>query len=121
MGDRTAINDLVLIYLEDEPLSFARIEDIREDWKKGWYHVTMLFLQIPLQVITWILRDRYIDGEEFTMDGKRIRLEKVVAPVTTEPTPSPEPPDKMKNENAVNEASKTTGGGKVISFGQRKK
>lgn len=73
-------NDVVLIYLEDQPISFARIEEISPDAKKDWYHVKMLMLQLPLQVTTWILRDIYIDGQEFTMSGKRVRLEQVVCP-----------------------------------------
>jgi len=43
--------DLVLIYLEDKPLAFARIESILPDSKKDWYHVRLLLLQIPLQVV----------------------------------------------------------------------
>ena len=73
-------NDIVLIHFEDQPLSFARIEEILPDNKPDWYHVKLLMLQIPLQVVTWILRDRYIMGDEFTMNGKRIRLEKIVCP-----------------------------------------
>jgi len=73
-------NDIVLIYLEDQPISFARIEEISPDVKKEWYHVKILVLQVPLQVVSWILRDIYIDGQEFTMDGKRVRLEPVVCP-----------------------------------------
>ena len=73
-------NDIVLIHFEDQPLSFARIEQILPDNKPDWYHVKLLMLQIPLQVVTWILRDRYIMGDEFTMNGKRIRLEKIVCP-----------------------------------------
>jgi len=73
-------NDVVLIYFEDNPVTFARIEDISSDIKRDWYHVKMLILQIPLQVTTWILRDVYIDGEEFTMNGKRMRMELVVCP-----------------------------------------
>ncbi len=73
-------NDIVLIYYEDKPVSFARIEAISPDAKKDWYHVKLLLLQIPLQTATWILRDVYIDGEEFTMGGNRMRLEKVEAP-----------------------------------------
>ena len=69
-------NDLVLIYLEDNPLSFARIESILPDSKPDWFHVKLLLLQIPPQVVTWILRDVYISGTEFTMNGKRMRLEK---------------------------------------------
>jgi len=74
------VNDIVLIHFEDQPLSFARIEEILPDNKPDWYHVKLLMLQIPLQVVTWILRDRYIMGDEFTMNGKRIRLEKIVCP-----------------------------------------
>ena len=75
-------NDIVLIHFEDQPLSFARIEEILPDSKPDWYHVKLLMLQIPLQVVTWILRDRYIMGDEFTMNGKRMRLEQVVCPET---------------------------------------
>ncbi len=116
MGGRTGVNDIVLIHVEDSPYSFARIEDIRDDWKKGWYHVTFLMLQVPLLVATWILRDAYIDGAEFTMDGQRIRLEKVVAPPSETPVPDPEPAPKDKNE-----PSGKTETGKVISFEKLKK
>jgi hypothetical protein len=70
-----------LIHMQDKPQAFARIESIEPDIKRGWYHVTLLLLQIPLTVVTWILRDIYINGETFTMDGKPMRLEKVVSPV----------------------------------------
>jgi hypothetical protein len=80
MGYMATINDLVLIYFEDKPLTYARIEAIDPDIKRGWYHVKLMLLQIPLQVVSWILRDAYIDGEEFTMNGKRMRLEEVICP-----------------------------------------
>jgi hypothetical protein len=76
----TGENDIVLIYYEDKPLVYARIEDISEDYKPGWNHVKLLLLQIPLQTVTWILRGAYIDGAPFTMDGKNMRLEKIVCP-----------------------------------------
>lgn len=72
--------DVVLIYYEDKPMIFARIEDIQPDIKRDWYHVKLLMLQLPLQTVTWILRDAYIGGETFTMNGNRIRLEKIVCP-----------------------------------------
>jgi len=90
-------NDIVLIYYEDQPLSFARIEAILPDSKPNWYHVRLLMLQVPLQMVTWILRDVYINGEEFTMNAKRMRLEKVVAPEMTD-TPQ-QPPQKEPAEN----------------------
>ncbi|MBW1727237.1 MAG: hypothetical protein JRF31_07600 [Deltaproteobacteria bacterium] len=93
-------NDVVLIYLEDQPISFARIEDISPDVKKDWYHVKILMLQLPLQVATWILRDIYINGQEFTMGGKRMRLEPVVCPKSPDPSADksekPEKPDNGK-------------------------
>ena len=110
-------NDIVLIYLEDEPFSFARIEDILPDSKRDWYHVKLLMLQIPLQVVTWILRDVYIEGAEFTMNGKRMRLEKVVNPDDRQP----------REANAENEEKdepkpkKDTGQAKVISLTDLKK
>ena len=73
-------NDVVLIHLEEHPLSFARIEKIIPDSKPDWYHVKLLLLQFPLQTTTWILRDIYINGAEFTMGGKKMRLEPVVCP-----------------------------------------
>ncbi|KPJ74859.1 MAG: hypothetical protein AMJ54_16465 [Deltaproteobacteria bacterium SG8_13] len=106
----TAENDIVLIYLEDQPLSFARIEGILPDTKPSWYHVRMLLLQIPVQVVTWILRDVYIDGTEFTMNGKRMRLEKVEAP---EQEPAPD-------EKTIQTAAKKSGG-KLISLKDLKK
>lgn len=126
--------DLVLIYFENEPSGFARVEEISPDIKKNWYHVRLLLLNLPLQTITWILRDVYIDGEEFTMGGHKMRLEKVEAPkedyfdageededadmddlfddVTSKPlTMTPRP----KNNNADGDAEPSSNG-KIISF-----
>ena len=74
------INDIVLVYFEDKPLIFARIEDISPDVKKDWYLVKLLILQVPLQVVTWILKEAYFNGGEFTMNEKRMRLERVECP-----------------------------------------
>ena len=101
-------NDVVLIYFEDQPLAFARIEDISPDIKKDWYHVKLLLLQVPLQVVSWILRDTYIDGAEFTMGGKRLRLEKVACP---------DEPDIPEEKDQVQEK---TGGDKVINLADLK-
>ena len=69
--------DVVLIYFKDEPEVYARIEKIGPDEKKDWYQVTFLLLTIPLQVITWILREEYINGQVFTMGGNNRRIEKI--------------------------------------------
>ncbi len=107
----TAENDLVLIHFEDSPLVFARVERILPDAKPDWYHVTLLMLQVPLQTVTWILRDAYINGETFTMNGKRMRLEKVEAP--------PEPRVDPENKKAAKPEKNSTA--KIISFSDLKK
>jgi hypothetical protein len=108
-------NDIVLIYFEDKPLSFARIEDILPDSKPDWYHVKLLLLQIPPQVVTWILRDVYINGEEFTMNGKRMRLEKIESPEA----PEKSGPEERKNEKVT--PIENSNGANVISFSDRRK
>ncbi|OQY00621.1 MAG: hypothetical protein B6I26_07310 [Desulfobacteraceae bacterium 4572_130] len=73
-------NDIILIYRKDSPMCFARIENIKPDAKKDWYHVKILMLQIPLQVVTWILKDIYINGEEFFMDNKKMQIKIIQCP-----------------------------------------
>lgn len=107
METRTAEKDLVLIHYEDKPLAFARVEAIEPDHKPGWHHVSLLMLQVPVQVVTWILRDAYIDGAPFTMNGKRMRLEKVVSPYRRAATPAA--------------PAKESNGAKVIAFAPAKK
>jgi len=109
------VNDLVLIYFEDKPLSFARIEDILPDSKPEWYHVKLLLLQIPPQLVTWILRDVYIEGAEFTMNGKRMRMEKIVVPE------EPRPPEDLQKKEDKSKPDKESGNAKVISLKDIKK
>ncbi|MBW2592637.1 MAG: hypothetical protein JRE58_06505 [Deltaproteobacteria bacterium] len=106
-------NDIVLIYMEATPLTFARIENITPDNKPDWYHVRLLFLQVPLQSVTWILKNNYINGETFTMDGKQMRLERVVCPND----PSSETDDKKSRKEPV----KSSGTAQVISLKDLKK
>ena len=118
----TTVSDIVLVYLEDRPLAYARVEDIEPDVKQGWFRITLLVLQIPPPpaVVTWILRDSYIDGEEYSMGGRRMRLEKVVAPKLSghdgqgpAPPPGPEEPASEKTDSPRKP--------KVISFADLKK
>ena len=101
-------NDIVLIYLENSPLAFARIETIEPDIKRGWYHVKFLLLQIPLQVVTWILRDAYIDGEIFTMGGKEMRIEKVECPADPRQTDQDFPEEKEEQAAPDNKSNVIT-------------
>lgn len=105
--------DVVLIYYEGQPVTFARIEDIRPDYKPDWYHVKLLMLQIPLQPVTWILRNAYINGGEFTMGGKKMRLELVECP-----------PDQDDDDEAIDtppEKPAVRRKGNVIQLGRSRK
>jgi len=77
----SAESDLVLIFWEDKPFTYARIEKIEPDHKKDWYHVTLLLLLVPTQIVTWILKDIYISGAEFQMEDHKVRLEPVISAV----------------------------------------
>lgn len=109
------IKDIVLIHLEDTPVSFARIESILPDQKRDWYQIKLLMLQIPIQAVTWILKDAYINGEDFFMNGKKMRLDLVECPVEEldAPEPRPEP-----GKNTPPARKKETG--KIISFAELK-
>lgn len=120
------INDIVLIYLEDSPVSFARVENIEPDHKKDWYQIKLLMLQIPLQVVTWILKDVYINGDDFFMNGKKMRLETVECPEDQSPDIQEEPGSRERDDKR--QASQTGGtdpdsrsGGNIISFTDLKK
>jgi len=99
-------NDIVLIYFENQPLLFARIEEILPDVKPNWYHVKLLMLKVPLQVATWILRDVYINGDEFTMDGKKMRLELVESPVAQKSAGTDKPISSLKQKYSETKAKK---------------
>ena len=107
------IGDVVLIYCEEEPAFFARIEDISSDRKRDWYQVRLLVLQIPLTEVLWIIRDEYINGEAFTMDGRRIRIEKVTGVQRDAAANLPTDSDLGKKDAGVND--------KVISIFDRKR
>ena len=91
------INDLVLVHLDQKPAFFARLNDITPDVKRGWYQVELLVLSLPPQPVVWILEESQINGEEFTMGDRSVRLELIP------PKPLPEP-----------ETSPPSGKGKII-------
>ena len=108
----TEINDLILVHVNNSPAFFARIEAIEPDVKPDWWQVSLLVLQVPITTLVWILRDAYIQGDEFTMGGTSMRLEKVVAPDQS-PEPSPtQPTDEEDNAQAK---------ARIISLDERRK
>jgi hypothetical protein len=104
--------DLVLVHVEDTPAFFARIECIGPDVKPDWYQVTLLVLQVPVVEVTWILKGEYLSGASFTMGGKKVVIELVVAP-TKQPPPEQE---RQAAKDAEKGPSENGDGGKVIAL-----
>lgn len=121
----TTEGDLVLVYIENQPAFFARIELISADVKPQWFQVKMLVLQVPVAIVTWILREPYINGEEFTMGGRPLRMEKVIAP--EEASEELDRPISSKTEEEPHRTPDSTHSeeegdrGKVISLKNRRK
>jgi hypothetical protein len=111
-----AINDIVLVHVDDKPGFYARIEDISPDVKPGWWQVRLLVLTFPLQVFTWILDEFQLEYAPFTMGGTPIRLEPVVSPVEEE---------RQQQEQQELEEQKRRrqegAGSKVVSLADRRK
>jgi hypothetical protein len=101
------IGDVVLIYYRDKPSFFARIDSIKPDIKKDWFRVQLLILTIPLRTVTWILKEEYISGVPFTMEGNSIKIE-AVNPLTPES-------DSANRKGATKRVS-SKDGKKVIPF-----
>ncbi len=80
MVNMTKKNDIVLINVGGKAVNFARIEQITPDSKLGWFKVKLMLLQVPVVVTTWVLREKYINGDKFTMEGQIVHLEKVTCP-----------------------------------------
>jgi hypothetical protein len=75
-----AIGDLVAIYIDNKPSVYARIENIEPDLKRHWYQVRFLFLGFPLQEMTWILKEEYLEGSSFTMKDIPVQIKPVEKP-----------------------------------------
>ena len=109
----TGTGDLVLIHLRGEPAGYARVEEITPDVKPGWWQARLLLLQVPRQEVVWILREAYIDGEEFTMGGDPMRLERIEPPRPKRADPpqddSPTDPDPDKSGKVVSLADRRSG------------
>ena len=108
-------NDIVLIHMEDTPVAFARVESISPDYKKDWYHIKLLMLQIPLQVVVWTLKDIYINGGEFFMGGKKMKLEVVECPEEADPA------DPGGGDGDDSEEGFSKGSGKIVSLADIKR
>lgn len=83
--ETTNIGDIVLIAAEEpQMLVYALVSDITRDnsRKDEWYHLELVFLSVPPQVITWTLRPEQMTGEEiFTMGGNERFVQAIDVPV----------------------------------------
>lgn len=107
------IGDVVEVYYREKPAFFARIDSITPDIKKNWFMVELLILTTPLRKVTWTLREEYINGVPFTMEGNEIRIE-AINPLPIEKD-SVDDPEKPTNKVLSNE------GRKILPFKKPKK
>jgi hypothetical protein len=110
-----AINDIVLVHVDNKPGFYARVEDISPDVKPGWWQVRLLVLTFPLQVFTWILDEFQLEYAPFTMGGTPIRLEPVVSPLEEERQ------QQEQQELEERKRQRQEGGSKVVSLADRRK
>jgi hypothetical protein len=111
-----AINEIVLVHVDNKPGFYARVEDISPDVKPGWWQVRLLVLTFPLQVFTWILDEFQLDYAPFTMGGTPIRLEPVVSPMEEE--------RQQQEQQELEERKRLRqegGSSKVVSLADRRK
>ncbi|MBK5274297.1 MAG: hypothetical protein JJE30_04520 [Desulfuromonadales bacterium] len=111
-----AINDIVLVHVDNKPGFYARVEDISPDVKPGWWQVRLLVLTFPLQVFTWILDEFQLDYAPFTMGGTPIRLEPVVSPVDEERQQQEQ--QELEEQKRKRQESSSS---KVVSLADRRK
>ncbi len=72
--------EVILVYIDNEPGFFARVEEVKPDQKKGWWQISFLILAIPLKKMTWKLDDEQMRGQEFTMNSVPMQIKRVEAP-----------------------------------------
>lgn len=99
-NDSIIEQDLILIYIENRPAFFGRVEKITPDVKPKWWSIKFLALTLPLKIMTWIIDDEQIRGADFTMGGTPIRIEKVIPPEELD-VPSEETKITAESEDVV--------------------
>ena len=111
-----AINDIVLVHVDNKPGFYARVEEISPDVKPGWWQVRLLVLTFPLQVFTWILDEFQLEYAPFTMGGTPIRLEPVVSPLEEE-----RQQQEQQDLEELKRQRRESGSPKVVSLADRRK
>lgn len=104
----TKPGDVLVVFHHGQPSGYGRVEQIVADSKPGWWQLSLTLLQFPPATVTWILREEYIDGREFTMGGEPLRLERLAPPAAAETVAAAPPPPR-------------DGTAKVVSLAERQK
>ena len=76
-GKMFSVGQVIIVYVDDEPGFFARVERVQPDRKKGWWQATFLMLAIPLKTTSWVLDDEQMRGQPFTMNGVAMQIKLV--------------------------------------------
>ena len=79
--------DIFLCFVDNSPAFYARVNEISYDVKPGWYEFMFTQLGMPLNHIAWKLQAAHINGDDFTMGGKPIKIQKVNFPAVRDVQP----------------------------------
>jgi hypothetical protein len=70
-------SEVVLIHLNGDPAYFARVDSIEADLNDGWWKLEFLLLTMPVERITWVIREEHMAGAQFMIGDTLIRIEQV--------------------------------------------
>jgi hypothetical protein len=95
--------EVLLVYFQQQPSFFMRVEKVEADIKKYWWHLHFITLTIPIEPVTWILDDDQMRGASFTMDGQPIHIERVGSeiPNSSGGRTEPPPPDTTRDAQVI--------------------
>ena len=80
------VKDVILVIKPDISF-FGYVYKIEPDTKKDWWDIYFTTIMLPPQIFKWILKESYINGEVFTMEG----IKTFVKPVMFGEEEKPEP------------------------------
>ena len=93
--------EVLLVYMNDEPTFFTRVESINPDAKKGWWQLTLLILALPLKIMTWTLDSDQMRGQTFTLKGVPVEIRRVQAPAAGNFTKSHDMNSRSSDNNVI--------------------
>lgn len=95
-------NDVCIIYVNDLPQGFIRIESIESDIKPGWYSVKFIELLFPIKVNTWKIDEEHLKGADINMKGFTFKLQPLACQVDKKNSMENEVIDKTNYGTLIN-------------------